>query len=90
MKERVFAVALFLLLVGMFVFTMYTESHYTTQMEVVSVEDDVVTVETTRGTQYQYFGDGVNVGDVVKVRMFTNHTDTRIDDEVVKVRLVKA
>ena len=46
--------------------------------------EDVVTVEDTCGYTWDFIGDGYEVGDVVDLKMYTNHTDSTIYDDVIE------
>lgn len=65
----------------------YIEAHYTREMTVIDIADNTVIVEDNLcGQVYEFFGDGYTKGQTVRVEFFTNHTDSRQDDEIVKVR----
>ena len=64
------------------------EHHYTRNAEVVEVSDDLIVVEDTCGFEWELYGDGYEVGQQVKMKMFTNYThDTIFDDEIEKVEI---
>ena len=66
----------------------YFEHHYTRQAEVVEISGDVVTVEDTCGFEWEFYGDGYEVGQKVEMKMFTNYTHGEIfDDEIIKVEI---
>ena len=85
--EFVFGLAVFLLvfivlpgIVGNY------EHHYTREAEVVEVNDELVVVEDNCGYLWEFYGDDYEVGQQVKMKMFTNYThDTIFDDEIEKV-----
>ena len=66
----------------------YFEHHYTREAEVVEVRGDVILVEDTCGFEWEFYGEGFEVGQQVKMKMFTNYThDTIFDDEIEKVEI---
>lgn len=64
------------------------EHHYTIDAEVVKISDDLIVAEDNRGYLWQFCGNGYEVGQKVKMTMFTNYThDTIFDDEIEKVKI---
>ena len=64
------------------------EHHYTREAEVVEISGDVVVVEDTCGFEWEFYGEGYEVGQQVKMKMFTNYTHEEIcDDEIKKVEI---
>lgn len=65
------------------------ECHYSRIGKVIDVHKDIVTVEDKTGNIWEFEGDGFAVNDKVKLKFFTNHTDTKIeDDEIVDAKRV--
>ena len=68
----------------------YIENHYTREATVICVNDDEVVVDDTTGNEWAFYGTGYIEGDTVKMKMFTNYTDSNIyDDEIVDAKIVK-
>ena len=66
----------------------YFEHHYARQAEVVEVCGDAVLVEDTCGFEWEFYGEWFEVGQQVKMKMFTNYThDIIFDDEIEKVEI---
>lgn len=66
----------------------HIETHYTRDAVVTSVEAEVVVVDDGCGHEWAFLGDGYKVGDEVQLYMYTNGTDTVVeDDEIDDVRL---
>lgn len=83
--KKMMTVVLVVMMVGMLSFASWFETHYTRHdCEVVSYVKDVVTVEDTCGYTWDFIGDGYEVGDVVDLKMYTNHTDSTIYDDVIE------
>ena len=63
------------------------ESHYKITAEVVKVENGSVFYEDVTGNIWEEKTDGYEVGDMVKIKFYNNHTDsTREDDVIEKVK----
>ena len=88
LKDKVKLIAFLIAFVIMFVFASWIDTHYTRKdCVVVGYVEDVVTVEDSCGYEWQYIGEGYEIGDVVDLVMYTNHTDNYIyDDEIVEVK----
>ena len=88
-RERIMAVLMVVMLFAMLCVCSYVEHHYTRKdCVVVSVEEQLVTVEDRCGYvwSYEIDSEAPRVGDVVDLKMYTNITDNTIyDDEVVGV-----
>lgn len=67
-----------------FSFCSCTESTYTRKAVVRNITKDTITVEDEGGNFWEFFGDGFNVDDKVKLIMDNNHTDSIITDDIVK------
>lgn len=66
------------------------ETHYTREATVICVNEDEVIVNDKTGNEWAFYGTGYTEGDTVKMKMFTNYTDSNIyDDEIVNVKIVK-
>lgn len=88
MREKVKLVVMLVVFIVMFVFASWIDTHYTRHdCEVIGYTEDVVTVEDSCGYQWQFIGEGYEVGDTVDLKMYTNHTDNYIyDDEIIEVK----
>lgn len=65
----------------------YVDSTYTLNAEVISVNNNIVAFVDTEGDVWEAYECGVfSIGEVVKLTMFNNHTDTIYDDEIVNVK----
>ena len=86
MKKKIVGIVLVVLLSIAFVVVSTSSANYTKEVEVVEVENDVVTIVDNQGMEYSFFGDGFKVGDTITVEMNINHTEqTRKDDTVKRV-----
>lgn len=64
------------------------EHHYTRDAKVIEVSGDLVIVEDTCGFEWEFYGEGYEVGQKVEMKMFTNFTHEEIfDDEIKKVEI---
>jgi hypothetical protein len=65
----------------------YFDSHYTRTGEIIGVDGTDCIVEDTTGNVWEVDKAGFSIGDKVKLKMYTNHTDLNIyDDIIVKVK----
>jgi hypothetical protein len=64
----------------------YVENHYTVNAVVVDIEDNVYTVESPNGHQFQFTLDEDEPGKEVRLYMHTNYTDRFSDDTIEKVK----
>lgn len=68
----------------------YSETHYTREGVIVSVDAEEVTVKDTTDNVWSFEGDDFSEGEKVSLKMYTNHTDNLIyDDEIIDVKVVK-
>lgn len=66
------------------------ENEYTITATVTEISEDKAYTETEKGIEYCLEpNNDLKVGDKVKVTMFTNYTDNRKDDKVLKVKVVE-
>lgn len=61
------------------------ESHYSNTAIVTEINADEILIEDTTGNIWGFFGEGYIVGDKVNVVWNDKHTETREDDEIIKV-----
>lgn len=68
----------------------YSETHYSTVAEVLSVEDNSILLVDGAGYVWEITDrPELHKGDMVKIKFFNNTTDyTREDDEIIKVTLL--
>ena len=65
------------------------ENHYTREAEVIAIEGQTVVVVDETDNIWEFEGEGFVRGDIVKMKMFTNFTDSDIhDDEIINVKIV--
>ena len=85
--EKVKVITFMIFMLALLYCACWYECHYAKDCVVVSVDNDVVSVEDTQGNLWEFIGDDYKVTDVVRVTFYTNHTDTELfDDEIVDVR----
>ena len=73
----------------------YHETHYNRNGEITQIQDGIVTVEDTTGNEWRWemkpSEEAFQVGDNVRLRMFTNGTDTNIyDDCILSIEVCEA
>ena len=82
-------IILMMILVVIFYWCLWYETHYTREATVIDVTDDIITVVDRCDYIWSFEGDGFNVNDEVKLMMNTMHTDSNIfDDEIEDVKII--
>lgn len=82
-------VTLMMIVVAMFYWCAWYETHYTREATVIDVTDSIITVVDKCDYTWSFEGDGFNVNDKVKLMMNTMHTDFNIfDDEIEDVKII--
>lgn len=66
--------------------TMYIECHYTKEGIVTDIQDSIITIEDSKGQQWEIVGKSFELDQKVTMIMHTNHTDSRQDDIVKEVK----
>ena len=83
-------ITLIMIVVVMFCWCSWYETHYTRETTVIDVTDNIVIVIDKYNNTLSFKGDGFNVDDEVKLTMDTMHTDSNIfDDEIENVKIIK-
>lgn len=82
-------ITLMMIVVVMFCWCSWYETHYTREATVIDVTDNIITVVDRCDYTWSFEGDGFNVDDEVKLMMNTMHTDSNIfDDEIEDVKMI--
>ena len=82
MKKAIASVALILTMISAGKIDLYPEA-----AKVVDITDDVVTVETFTGNQFQFDGaEDWECDDIISMIMWGNNTKEVTDDEIVRVK----
>lgn len=77
------SMCVFAVLVGMYLGFLVINNQYVKQCVVVDVDNEVVTVQTEQGDYFEFFGDGFEIGDNVKVTFNDNETIGINDDFII-------
>lgn len=81
-KGLLTAIILVVILMG----CLFVEQRYTRIVTVTEVKNGVVTVTDDYEHEWEFFGEGFEEGQEIKVLMNTNTTDSNIlDDEIIRV-----
>lgn len=88
--RRLSMIIIIIVFVLMYVLASYVETHYTREgCKVIAVEGTYVTVEDECGYTWGFAcesHDDYQLGELVDLKMFTNHTNNNIyDDEIIEV-----
>lgn len=82
-------ITLMMIVVVMFCWCSWYETHYTREATVIDVTDNIITVVDKCDYTWSFEGDGFNINDEVKLMMNTMHTDSNIfDDEIEDVKMI--
>lgn len=73
----------FAVLVGMYLGFLAVNGQYVKECVVVDVDNDVITIQTEQGDYFEFFGDGFEVSDEVKVTFHDNETIGIKDDFII-------
>ena len=88
-RETVKNIILIMIIVVMFCWGSWYETHYTKEATVIDVTDNTITVVDKYDHTWSFKGDGFNVNDEVKLMMNTMHTDSNIfDDEIEDAKII--
>ena len=78
------AIAIVIVFAILITMVSYVECHYTQDATITALgEDGEVVFVDARGEEWNFFGEGCEVGQEVRVTFYTNHTDGYIYDDVV-------
>ena len=72
-----------LLILALLIFCSYLESFYTRKGTVKYTVDNLVVVEDECGYEWEFYGDDYIQGDEVLMLMDNNHTDLKIEDDII-------
>jgi hypothetical protein len=82
-------ITLIMIVIIMFCWCSWYETHYTREATVIDVTDNIVTVIDKYNNTLSFKEDSFNVDDKVKLTMDTMHTDSNIfDDEIEDVKII--
>jgi hypothetical protein len=84
-KEMFIITLVLTVFLGIFGILGHIENTYTKECEIVNVQGDVITVVDKDGDEWTFYGTDYEIGEIVKVRMHTNHTTKLSDDKLEKV-----
>lgn len=66
------------------------QCHYDLEATIIEVNDECVTAKDNMGHKWDFNGNDYSVGEKVRLKMFTNYTDSNIyDDQVIGVSYMK-
>ena len=88
-RETAKNIILIMIIVVMFCWGSWYETHYTKEATVIDVTGNIITVVDKHDYTWSFEGDGFNVDDKVKLTMDTMHTDSNIfDDEIEDAKII--
>ena len=81
-------VCIMAVLAGMFLGLTIVNSKYVKPCIVVDVDSEVVTIQTEQGDYYEFYGNGFEQGDSVRVTFHDNETIGITDDFIINVEKI--
>lgn len=88
-KETIKNIVTIVLILAMFYWCLWYETHYTREATVINVTNNVITVVDKCDYTWMFEGEGFCVNDEVKLVMNTMHTDSDIsDDEIENIKII--
>ena len=88
-KGTATAIAIVILMLGIYIFASYIDTHYTREAVTTYTDNTgrVVAMDNS-GNIWEFKADNLDAGQTIKMKMYTNNTNTIYDDEVVGVKIV--
>lgn len=84
-RRRGYVVIMLLVIITTVIITSHIESHYTKEAIVQSVEDNIVVFVDNMGYTWEASEiENITEGQIVELKMFTNHTNDIINDDIIK------
>lgn len=84
-RRRGYVVIMLLVIITTVMITSHIESHYTREAIVQSVEDNTVVFVDNMGYTWEASEiENITEGQIVELKMFTNHTNDIINDDIIK------
>ena len=82
-------IIIIVVMLAMYVVASYVDTHYTREAITTYTDNTgrVVAIDNS-GNIWEFKADNLDAGQKIKMRMFTNNTNTIYDDEVVGVKIV--
>lgn len=88
-RRRVRTIVIIIVMIMMYVFVSYINTHYTREATVIHTANNYYAVAVdNNGNEWEFCADNICVGQEIEMKMYTNHTDTIYDDEVVGIKIV--
>lgn len=84
-RRRGYVVIMLLVIITTVMITSHIESHYTKEAIVQNVEDNTVVFVDNMGYTWEASEiENITEGQIVELKMFTNHTNDIINDDIIK------
>lgn len=82
--RTIFAIILFLAFSAILGRAGYWDCHYFRYGMIIDIQEKTISVKDNRGNVWKCHGTGFEKGNIVKLLMFTNHTDSNIFDDKIE------
>ena len=85
MKEEIKGMIVLAVMMILYCAVCTIQTHDIYNASIVGIDNELITVETSNGCIWQFYGDNYKVGDKVKLYIFNNDTSTYSDDIIENV-----
>lgn len=87
--KNIIILTMIVIVLLMYVLASYVDTHYKRDAVVIHTANNYYAVAIDNsGNEWEFCAEDICVGDTVVMQMYTNHSDTIYDDEVVGIKIV--
>jgi hypothetical protein len=87
--KNIMILTMIVIVLLMYVLASYVDTHYKRDAVVIHTANNYYAVAIDNsGNEWEFCAEDICVGDTVVMQMYTNHSDTIYDDEVVGIKIV--
>lgn len=88
-RVTVRTIIIIVVMITMYLLASYIDTHYTREATIIHTVNNYYAVAVDDcGNEWKFCADNVHVGQTIDMKMYTNHTNTIYDDEVVDIKIV--
>ncbi len=87
--KNIMIIIMILVVLLMYVLASYLDTHYKRDAIVIHTTNNCYAVAIDNsGNKWEFCAEDISIGDAVVMQMYTNHSDTIYDDEVVGIKKI--